>query len=123
MEAEAGRLLGSPTVRGGSQRRVGELRVGDQQLVEIAKALSLEAGILVMDEPTNRLDHDRSGEALPTSRGSAQGVTILYVSHKMDEVFELADRITVLRDGDSCGPSANGNHASRNNPPDGGPRN
>jgi len=81
-------------------RLVRELRVGDQQLVEIAKALSLRAGILIMDEPTSALT-DQETERLfrVIGRLREQGVTILYISHKMDEIFRLADRITVLRDG------------------------
>ena len=79
---------------------VGELRVGDQQLVEIAKALALRSGILIMDEPTSALT-DQETERLfrVIGRLREQGVTILYISHKMDEIFRLADRITVLRDG------------------------
>ena len=78
----------------------GDLRVGDQQLVEIAKALSLLASIIVMDEPTSALT-DAEAERLERtiSMLCQQGCTILYISHKMDEVFRLADRITVLRDG------------------------
>ena len=76
------------------------LRVGDQQLVEIAKALSLQASIIVMDEPTSALtdaETERLERTIATLR--LQGCTILYISHKMDEVFRLADRITILRDG------------------------
>ena len=80
--------------------RTGNLRVGDQQLVEIAKALSLDASIVVMDEPTSALTEAESARLERTiQRLVAQGTTILYISHKMDEVFRLADRITVLRDG------------------------
>ena len=76
------------------------LRVGDQQLVEIAKALSLRSEILIMDEPTSALtaaEVERLFRVIQRLR--QDGVTILYISHKMDEVFRLADRITVLRDG------------------------
>ena len=80
--------------------RTGSLRVGDQQLVEIAKALSLEAFIIVMDEPTSALTEAESVRLERTiERLRDQGQTILYISHKMEEVFRLADRITVLRDG------------------------
>jgi ABC-type sugar transport system ATPase subunit len=80
--------------------RVGDLRVGDQQLVEIAKALSLKADILIMDEPTSALSEQEVRRLFEVVRTlKSHGVTILYISHKMDEVFELADRITVLRDG------------------------
>ena len=80
--------------------RAGMLRVGDQQLVEIAKAVSLEADILIMDEPTSALTEaevERLYRVIERLRG--RGVTILYISHKMDEIFRLSDRITVLRDG------------------------
>jgi ABC-type sugar transport system ATPase subunit len=100
MEREAGGFftqLGTP-MRPGT--RVGDLRVGDQQLVEIAKALSLNADILIMDEPTSALSEQEVRRLFETIRTlKARGVTILYISHKMDEVFQLADRITVLRDG------------------------
>lgn len=79
---------------------VASLRVGDQQLVEIAKALSVGTRILIMDEPTSALTESevaRLDEVIRHLRNN--GVTILYISHKMDEVFRLADRITVLRDG------------------------
>ena len=79
---------------------VRELRVGDQQLVEIAKALSLDADILIMDEPTSALTEAEVARLFRViERLRDRGVTILYISHKMDEVFRLADRITVLRDG------------------------
>jgi ABC-type sugar transport system ATPase subunit len=80
--------------------RVADLRVGDQQLVEIAKALSLRSDVLIMDEPTSALSETEVRRLFDVIRSlKAQGVTILYISHKMDEVFALADRITVLRDG------------------------
>ncbi|HAP07236.1 MAG TPA: sugar ABC transporter ATP-binding protein [Planctomycetaceae bacterium] len=79
---------------------VGSLRVGDQQLVEIARALSLESDILIMDEPTSALTESEVVRLYRVAdRLKARGVTILYISHRMDEVFRLADRITVLRDG------------------------
>jgi len=103
---------------------VRELRVGDQQLVEIAKALSLETDILIMDEPTSALTESevarlfRVIDRLRVERG----VTILYISHKMDEVFRLADRITVLRDGRHIrNPAAQGHQRPRDHPLDGRP--
>jgi ABC-type sugar transport system ATPase subunit len=78
----------------------GSLRVGDQQLIEIAKALSLQSDILIMDEPTSALTEAEVSRLYRViQRLRKRGVTILYISHKMDEVFHLADRITVLRDG------------------------
>jgi rhamnose transport system ATP-binding protein len=76
------------------------LSVADQQLVEIAKALSLDARVLVMDEPTASLS-SREVERLFTiiRQLRGRGVAILFVDHRMEEVFEIADRVSVLRDG------------------------
>ncbi len=76
------------------------LGVAQQQMVEIAKALSQDARILVMDEPTAALS-DRETELLFTmiARLKKNGVAIIYISHRLSEVFALGDRITVLRDG------------------------
>ncbi len=78
------------------------LTVGEQQIVEIAKALALDARILIMDEPSAVLpsrDLDRLFEVIKTLR--AQGHGIIYISHRLNEIFELADRVTVLKDGQS----------------------
>ena len=100
MESECGRLLELLECRISPRTRAGSLRVGDQQLVEIAKALSLDARIVVMDEPTSALTEAESARLERTiARLRERGTTILYISHKMDEVFRLSDRITVLRDG------------------------
>jgi ABC-type sugar transport system ATPase subunit len=100
MQREAGDLLGQLECDIRPGQMVGQLRVGDQQLVEIAKALSLATDILVMDEPTSALTETEVARLFRViDRLRGQGVTILYISHKMDEVFQLADRITVLRDG------------------------
>ena len=79
---------------------VGHLGIGQQHLVEIAKALSRNARILILDEPTAALT-DKEAEILfrILERLRARGVGMVYISHKLDEVFRLADRITVLRDG------------------------
>src|SRR5437588_4606468 len=76
------------------------LGIGQQQLVEIAKALSQNARIVVLDEPTAALT-DAEVETLfgILSDLRARGVAMIYISHKLDEVFHLSDRITVLRDG------------------------
>ena len=79
---------------------VRELSVSQQQLVEIAKALSAGARLLIMDEPSASLTEHETGRLLDLVRQlRAQGVAILYVSHRMAEVFAVADRITVFRDG------------------------
>jgi len=100
MNAAAAGLLQELECRAAPTQLVGSLRVGDQQLVEIAKALSLQSDIVIMDEPTSALTEAESERLMRIiARLKARGVTILYISHKMDEVFRLADRITVLRDG------------------------
>ena len=82
------------------QSRVADLRVGEQQLVEIAKALSLDARILMMDEPTSALSTTECEILFKVVRQlAAAGVAIIFTSHRIDEVVELADRVTVLRDG------------------------
>ena len=80
--------------------RVGQLRVGEQQLVEIAKALSLDARILIMDEPTSALSASECETLFKVVRQLAHtDVAIIYTSHRIDEVLALAERVTVLRDG------------------------
>jgi ribose transport system ATP-binding protein len=82
------------------EARIGSLRVGEQQLVEIAKALSIEARILIMDEPTSALSPGECQRLFAIIRQLAEdGVGIVYISHRIDEVMQLADRVTVLRDG------------------------
>jgi D-xylose transport system ATP-binding protein len=83
---------------------VERLGLGRQQLVEIAKALARDARVLVLDEPTAALttgEVESLFEALHRLR--ARGIAIVYVSHRLDEVFRMADRITVLRDGRTVG--------------------
>ncbi|HVA87010.1 MAG TPA: sugar ABC transporter ATP-binding protein [Candidatus Saccharimonadales bacterium] len=79
---------------------VGNLRLGQQQLIEIARALAHEVRILIMDEPTSALSA-RDTEVLFRVIRELQsaGVTIIYISHKLDEVMRIGDRVTVLRDG------------------------
>jgi ribose transport system ATP-binding protein len=100
MDRRAGELLAQLECHIDPRQLVRELRVGDQQLIEIAKALSLETDILIMDEPTSALTESEVARLFRViGRLRERGVTVLYISHKMDEVFRLADRIAVLRDG------------------------
>jgi len=100
MADAARRLLDALHLPVSPHRRVGDLRVGEQQMVEIAKALSLDAGILILDEPTSALSETEIRSLFNVVRGlKARGVTMIYISHKLEEVFELSDRVTVLRDG------------------------
>lgn len=83
---------------------VGRLGIGQQQLVEIAKALSKDARILVLDEPTAALTESEVRTLFDILRKlRARGVGMIYISHKLNEVFEMSDRITVLRDGKTVG--------------------
>lgn len=83
---------------------VGNLGIGQQQLVEIAKALSQNAKLLVLDEPTAALTESEVETLFEILRDlKARGVGMIYISHKLDEVFAMSDRITVLRDGKTVG--------------------
>jgi len=82
------------------RRNVSELRVGQQQIVEIAKALALDARAIIMDEPTSAISEREVDVLFDLIRSlTAQGVAIAYISHRLEEVFRVADRITVMRDG------------------------
>ena len=81
-----------------------QLRVGQQQLVEIAKSLLLESKVLIMDEPTSAIsDHEVELLFKIISDLKSKGVAIVYISHKLKELFEIADRFAVLRDGKNAG--------------------
>lgn len=89
-----------------SNRRVSQLRVGQRQLIEIAKALNLNSRIIIMDEPTSALSDSEVEYLFSVIRSlSEHDVAVIYISHRLDEVFAIADRITVLRDGRVVGSS------------------
>ena len=82
----------------------GTLSIGQQQLVEIAKALSANARVLIMDEPTSSLSSHEAARLFEVIKDlRAKGVSIIYISHRLGEVKELADRVVVLRDGKNAG--------------------
>lgn len=79
---------------------VASLSIGEQQLLEIARSISRKARVLILDEPTAALTRSESGALIATIRRlRASGVGVLFISHKLEEVEELADRVTVIRDG------------------------
>jgi ribose transport system ATP-binding protein len=100
----AARILDTLNFQATPHAPVSSLRIGEQQLVEIAKALAQNARILIMDEPTSALSVAEA-ERLHTiiRRLSLERVSIVYISHRMEEVFNLAQTVTVLRDGAVAG--------------------
>jgi D-xylose transport system ATP-binding protein len=102
--SRAQRLLDELNLALDPRTPVGHLGIGQQQLVEIAKALSQEARILVLDEPTAALAEAEVETLFRILRKLGErGVGMIYISHKLDEVFRMSDRITVLRDGRTVG--------------------
>ena len=98
--ARAKELLGELESNINPTRMMRTLTVAQTQVVEIAKALGRQADVILMDEPTAALsDHEVAALFRAITRLKARGVAIVYTTHKMDEVFRLADRISVLRDG------------------------
>ncbi|NEU30195.1 sugar ABC transporter ATP-binding protein [bacterium LRH843] len=84
---------------------VDALSAGQKQLIEIAKALSSDAQIILLDEPTASISYDEVQKLLQTIKElQNKGVTFLYVSHKLEEVFQIANSVTVIRDGKNAGP-------------------
>ena len=100
MYAEAGRLIDELGVKLDIRQPVNRLSIAQQQMVEIAKATSRKAKIIAMDEPSATLtDHELSRLFELIRRLQSQGVAIVYISHRLEEVFQIASRVTVLRDG------------------------
>jgi ABC-type sugar transport system ATPase subunit len=88
----------------GIRQTAGTLSIGQMQLLAIARALSMNARILLMDEPTSSLFDDAAERLFGLIAAlKNRGVSIVYVSHKMDEIFRICDRATVLRDGETAG--------------------
>ena len=89
------------------QTKVGELSVANRQMVEIAKAVSYESDVLIMDEPTSALTEREVEHLFQIIRGLRdQGIGIVYITHKMSELFEIADEFSVFRDGKYIGTHA-----------------
>ena len=100
MNAEAARVLAGYGIHGDVTRPLGSLGVGAQQMVALARAVSTDAEVVIMDEPTSSLE-PREVETLFSVIGRLheRGIAIVYVSHRMDELYRICDEVTVLRDG------------------------
>jgi rhamnose transport system ATP-binding protein len=104
MRAGAARLLDSIGAKIDPMARLGDLGIASRHMVAIARALSIEAQVVVLDEPTAALSHKEIHELYElVEKLRAQGKAILFISHKFDEVFRIADRYTVFRDGQFVG--------------------
>jgi ribose transport system ATP-binding protein len=101
LNAQARDILARMHVNLDPRAVVGALTVARQQMVEIAKALSFDSRVLIMDEPTSALNDAEIAELFRIIRElKSRGVGIIYISHKMDELKQIADRVTVMRDGE-----------------------
>lgn len=104
MQKEVRRILDVLGVNIKPEAKMDTLSVGQQQMIEIAKALMVDAQVIIMDEPTAALSQSETVTLFKVVRSLKQkGVSIVYISHRMEEIFELCDRITILRDGEYVG--------------------
>ena len=100
MYREADKLLARLGVTHSSQTLCATLSIGEQQMVEIAKALSFESKVIVMDEPTDALTNTETEALFKVIRElKAENRGIVYISHRIKEIFQICDNVTVLRDG------------------------
>jgi ribose transport system ATP-binding protein len=100
MNAEARRVLDQLHIDIEPTSLVADLSIGQKQMIEIAKALSYESKIIVMDEPTASLSHHETLTLIGLiHKLRRQDIGVVYITHRLDEIFEVADRVTVLRDG------------------------
>ena len=99
-EIESKKILSKVEVGISPRMKVSKLSIAKQQLVEISKGVSMESKVLILDEPTSSLTAPEIRDLFKIIRKlKEQGTAIVYISHKLAEVFEIADQITVLRDG------------------------
>lgn len=107
LRERASALLVRLGVKHGPDTRLGDLSIGEQQMVEIAKALSFDASVIIMDEPTDALTDTETEQLFAVIRElREQGCGIVYISHRLKEIFQICDRVTVLRDGKWIGEKA-----------------
>ena len=104
MAAEARKYLEMLDVHVDPATKLKDLRIGEQQLVEIAKAISLNSEIIIMDEPTSAISEKEAEKLFTIIRKlRSEGKGIIYITHRMEEIFQIADRLTVMRDGTYIG--------------------
>jgi ribose transport system ATP-binding protein len=104
MKKKAQDILNMLGVKIPTNRVMSELSIGQQQMVEICRALMVDAKVIIMDEPTAALTQSETQILFDVIHNlKKRGVSIVYISHRMEEIFELCDRITVLRDGNYIG--------------------
>ena len=104
MYTEADKLLARLGVTHSSKKLCSELSIGEQQMVEIAKALSFESQVIIMDEPTDALTDTETESLFNVIRElKAENRGIVYISHRLKEIFQICDDVTVLRDGQFIG--------------------
>ncbi|WP_299986746.1 sugar ABC transporter ATP-binding protein [uncultured Ruegeria sp.] len=104
LNAQTAEIFASMNLNLDPKALVGSLTIAKQQMVEIAKALSFRSKVLIMDEPTAALNDAEIAELFVIIRRlKAEGVGIVYISHKMDELKQISDRVTVMRDGEYVG--------------------
>ena len=104
IEAETEKLLKRLGVEVSPRAQAGDLSIAHRQMIEIAKALSLDTRLLIMDEPTSSLTLAETNRLLEVVKDlRSQGVSVIYISHRLGEVTEIADRVVVLRDGANAG--------------------
>jgi ABC-type sugar transport system ATPase subunit len=100
MNEDAARLIGSLGESIDPTRKVSELKVAQQQMVEIAKAVSFDVRILIMDEPTSMLTSKETDILFALTRDlAAKGISVIYISHRLKEIKQICDTVTILRDG------------------------
>lgn len=104
MIEESRKYLEMLDVKVNPAKKLKDLRIGEQQLVEIAKAISLNSEIIVMDEPTSAISEKEAEKLFNIIRRlRSEGKGIIYITHRMEEIFKIADRLTVMRDGQYIG--------------------
>ena len=104
MEAESADLLKSMNSTIDPRKKVQDLSIAEQQIVEIVKALSMNCKLLILDEPTSSLTEVETAELFKTIRHlKSQGISILYISHRLSEIMDICDHVTVFRDGQYIG--------------------